>query len=203
MSTSTCLSIVRQQADHRAVGGRDQLPRVLGSRRRRALLLRTPRWPGSNAALPSRRGRMQALPDLRQRQRVGGDIGPRFVDDADDAERQGNADWMRSADFELADFADGVGQRRDFAHHLGPCRDARRFQRQPIDERRITYPRACRRHVLRVGGQRLFGRERWPARLPPVRHFLPPSVRAPGRAMRRARAHPPRACTRASPDRER
>ena len=149
----------RQQADNRAIGGRDQLHRVL-------------RQPGNGEPLTNahRDGliRMQGLRAAAQDagisrleakgSGVGGDVGTRFVDNADDAERHAHVTDLDAArpKFELTYFADGIGQRRDFAHAFGHCRDARCVEREAIDKRRIAARAARRRDVLRVGGQQTF-----------------------------------------------
>ena len=149
----------RQQADNRAIGGRDQLHRVF-------------RQPGNGEPFPNagRDGliRMQRFRAAAQDAGVsrletkgggvGGDVGPRFVDDADDAEWHPHVPDLDAArpELKLADFADGIGQGGDFAHAFGHCRDARCVESEPIDERRIAARAARRRDVLRVGGQQAF-----------------------------------------------
>ena len=64
--------------------------------------------------------------------RVGGDVGARFVDDADHAQRHAHApdaDAGRPG-AQLVDRADRIGQRRDLAQAVGHAGDATRVQRR-------------------------------------------------------------------------
>ncbi len=70
-----------------------------------------------------------------QGRRIDGDVGPRLVDEEDDAER--HADLV---DFQavgpnpaLAHLADGIGQGGDFAQPVGSSLEARRGEAQPVD----------------------------------------------------------------------
>ena len=120
--TSTCV-IVASSADGGAVGGRDRLHRVLGQAGGGEALVHAcgDRLVGAHrlgaAAQDRRVARFEA-----QRGGVGGDVRPRFVDDADHAERHAHRPtWMpRRPVLELADLADGIGQRGDLAQARRP-----------------------------------------------------------------------------------
>ena len=86
---------------------------------------------------------------------VGGDVGARFVDDADHAQRHAHLADLDAggAVFQVADLADRVGQLGDLAQAFGHARHALVGEREPVDHRRLEAFGARGVHVLPVGFQ--------------------------------------------------
>ena len=93
----------------------------------------------------------------RQSESVDRDIGPAFVDDADDTERNPLLTQLQSVGQRAATqhFADRVGQAGDLAKSGGDAVDALRIQRQPVEHgvRGACSPGGF--EILFVGGQDL------------------------------------------------
>ena len=152
------------QPDRRAVARRHELHRIGRQARRR-------RWRARRHAaiapeewkLSEPPRRIAALPARRHSAaRVGGDVGARLVDDADDAQRHAHARDVEPVGpgpaRELG--ADGIGQ---IGHLLEPPRhrlDARRVEQQPVEHggRERPLPPRHRAHWRR--GSRLVGADR-------------------------------------------
>jgi hypothetical protein len=127
-----------QLADRRAVGRRDRLHRVLrepgaaqpGAHARSDRLVRLQRF----GASPQDAG----VPRLEtQAAASGGDVRPRLVDDADDAERHAHASDLDSARaaHQFFDPADRIVERGDLLEALRHLLDRFCRQCQPVHER--------------------------------------------------------------------
>jgi hypothetical protein len=120
---------------------------------------------------------------------IRGDVRPRLVDDADDAQRHAHVpdlDTGRSV-LELADLAHGVGERGDFGDAVGHCLDRRGDQRQAVDECRIVPGGFGGGDVGRIRGRELRGVAPGGRRHREKRLVLRPRVRARDLARRGAR----------------
>ena len=108
-------------------------------------------WLLRSASEPPRR--IVALPALRHSARgVGGHVGPRFVDDADHAERHAHPADLDAgrAVAQVGDLADRIGQRRDLLEPVRHRCDRLRREREAVDERRRRVrPRARPRRPRR------------------------------------------------------
>ncbi|MNN24578.1 hypothetical protein D3C81_1380160 [compost metagenome] len=91
---------------------------------------------------------------------VDGHVGPRLVDDADDAQRYAHlADLdARGQVAHVADGADRIGQAGDLAQALDHVVDARRGQRQAVEHGLVQAVAAAVVQVLRVGAEQLLAR---------------------------------------------
>ena len=94
-----------------------------------------------------------------QRGGVGRDVRPRFVNDADDAERHAHSSDLDAGRpvFEVGDLADRIGQCGDLAQAVGHRGDAFRVQRQAVDECLVVACGARSRDIARVRGEQLPG----------------------------------------------
>ena len=122
-----------------------------------------------------------------ERGRVDGHVGPRLVDDGDDAQRHADLAQLHAVVEAPAvdELADGVRQGRDVAHGALHVAQAVLVEQQAVDERVGEAVLARQTHVLVVLGQDLGGA----ARAAPRRRRTGPRPCAHGRAPR-ARAKP-------------
>ena len=145
-------------ADRRPVGRRDELDRIL----RQAGFAEA-----VAQAVDDRSRGVEALPaaaeDGRvagfqaQRAGVGGHVRPRFVDDADHAERRahpGDAQAVRPVPLG-GDAADRVGQGGDLRHPGGHRLDPVRREGQAVDEGAVEVPARSLLQIARIGGEQL------------------------------------------------
>ena len=116
------LDVGDQVADGGAVGRGDDLHRALGEAGVAQSLVHA----GGDGLVAAQRLRSAAqyrrVAGLEaQRRGIGGDVGPRLVDDADHAERHAHPADLDAARavLEIGDLADGVGQRGDLLEAVG------------------------------------------------------------------------------------
>jgi hypothetical protein len=86
--------------------------------------------------------------------RIGSDVGPRFVDDADDAERHAHAadlDAGRTVS-EIGDLAHGIGQRGDGLEPAAIAAMPSASSVKPVDEGVVVTIGDGRGDILRIGG---------------------------------------------------
>ena len=143
-------------ADGRTIGGGHDLDRRFGQPR----LFEPGPQGGMDRGRGPRRIRTTAQDDgiaglQAQGAGIGGNIGPAFIDDADDAERGAHA-----LDLEPVrtlpggdDGADRISEFGDGANALGHGDDAGRVQRQPVDEGGAHAGFLGSRHIARVLGK--------------------------------------------------
>ena len=145
---------VQQFADRRAVGGFDHLHRGCGEPRGCEAFVHacSDRLIGMDRfrAAAQDRGisRFEAQP-----RSVRCDVGARFVNNRDHAERHAHAADLdaRGLLLEFTDLTDGIGQLGDLPQAIGHAGDGFFGESEAVDQRRIEFGIACGVEVLRIG----------------------------------------------------
>ncbi len=146
----------QHQADGRAIARRHELhglARQSGGIER--ALQRRDNRPGRVEAFRAAAQDHRVAGPQAQSRRIGGDVGARFVDDADDAQRDAHARDVEPVGTlpprELG--ADGIGQARDLLEPPRHRFDALVVERQPVAQRRRQRDGRGRGEVAAIGGE--------------------------------------------------